>query len=338
MIKFLSIEGNNAKEIHVGVYGQDAPHYATVARWVAEFKHGRQSVADDPRSGRPPDAVNSQTIAHVETLVLKDRRIRVKEIAAELHLSHGSVLSILHDHLAMSKVCARWVPRNLGTQERNQRVESSRELLDIYNADAEDFRARLVTGDETWLHYWDPESKQESKQWVQRGSSPPKKFRTQPSAGKIMASIFWDASGVLLMECLPRGATVTGEYYSNLLRKLRQAIKEKRRGKLSKGVLLLHDNAPVHKARIAQATLRDCGFEQLNHPHYSPDLVPSDYYLFRLLKSHLRGTRFSSDDELTHAAESWLNEQSADFYFCGIDSLKEKWNKCILVKGEYIEK
>jgi histone-lysine N-methyltransferase SETMAR len=177
----------------------------------------------------------------------------VSEITAELRLSHGSILSIIHEHLGMSKVSARWVPRNLSAQERHQRVESSRELLDIYNADPENFRARLLTRDETWLDHWDPESKQEAMQWVYRGSPPPNKFRPQPSAGKIMASIFWDAGGVLLVECLPRGATVTGEYYSNLLLKLCQTIKEKRRGKLPKGVLLLHDNAPVHKARIAQA-------------------------------------------------------------------------------------
>ena len=56
------------------------------------------------------------------------------------------------------------------------------------------------------------------------------------------------------------------------------AIKEKRRGKLAAGVLLLHDNAPVHKSRVAQVAARECKFEQLNHPPYTPDLAPSDYY------------------------------------------------------------
>uniref|UniRef100_H3A128 Tc1-like transposase DDE domain-containing protein n=1 Tax=Latimeria chalumnae TaxID=7897 RepID=H3A128_LATCH len=56
---------------------------------------------------------------------------------------------------------------------------------------------------------------------------------------------------------------------------MRQAIKEKRRG-----VFLLHDNAPVHKACVAQAVIHECGFEQLNHPPCSPDLAPSDYHLF----------------------------------------------------------
>ena len=94
----------------------------------------------------------------------------------------------------------------------------------------------------------------------------------------------------------------------------------------------------MHKSRVAQATIRECKFEQLNHPPYSPDLAPSDYYLFRNLKSHLRGTRFRDDDELKAATEAWFEDQIDDFYFKGIDCLKEKWAKCFEVKGDYIEK
>ena len=94
-------------------------------------------------------------------------------------------------------------------------------------------------------------------------------------------------------------------YTSIVIKQLRVAIKEKRRGKLAAGVLLLHDNA----SQVAQAAIRECKFEQLNHQSYSPDLVPSDYYLFRNLKSHLRGTRFQDDDELKAATEAWFEDQ-----------------------------
>ena len=91
--------------------------------------------------------------------------------------------------------------------------------------------------------------------------------------------------------------------------RLRESIKEKRRGKLAKGVLLLHDNAPAHTARVAQAAIRNCGFEQLSHPPYSPDLAPSDYYLFGHLKKELRGKRFADDNELKSATEHWLESK-----------------------------
>ena len=92
---------------------------------------------------------------------------------------------------------------------------------------------------------------------------------------------------------------------------------------------------PLCTSRVAQAAICECKFEQLNHPPYSPDLAPSGYYLFRNLKSHLRGMRFRDNDELKAAIEAWFEDQIDDFYFKG---LKEKWAKCIEVKGDYIEK
>ena len=78
----------------------------------------------------------------------------------------------------------------------------------------------IVTGDETWIHHWDPESKQESMQWRHVSPPPPRKIKPQPSAGKIMAAIFWDSKGVLLIDYLPDKTIMNGQYYANLLLKL----------------------------------------------------------------------------------------------------------------------
>jgi len=83
-----------------------------------------------------------------------------------------------------------------------------------------------------------------------------------------------------------------------VLANLRQAVKERRRGMLTRDPLLLHDNAPAHMSRVAQAIVKDIGFEQLSHPPYSPDLALNNFYLFRHLKQHLRRTRFFDDYEL----------------------------------------
>ena len=119
------------------------------------------------------------------------------------------VYTIIHEHLGMSKVSARWVPRNLNMQDRQQRVESSQEVLEVYNANPEDFHTRLVTGDETWLHHWDPDTKKEYMQWKRPGSPPPKKFRTQLSASKVMATVFWDSKGIILIDYKPAGTSIT---------------------------------------------------------------------------------------------------------------------------------
>ena len=75
-----------------------------------------------------------------------------------------------------------------------------------------------------------------------------------------MVSVFWDSESVLMIDYLERGKIVTGVYYAELIRKLRSAIKEKRRGNLSHGVLLHQDNSPVLTSAVVMAAIRECGF------------------------------------------------------------------------------
>jgi len=193
VIKFLRKEGRAAKEIHdrlCAVYGDSAPFYTTVTRWSNEFQRKRELLEDDPRSSRLSDTVNPSIIAAVEKLIRDDRRIKVLEIARTMQISCGSVKTIIYDHLKMSKVSAKWVPRNLTNHDRARRVTTSQEIVDALESDPVKFVQQIVTGDETWVHHWDPESKVESRQWRHASSPPPRKFRTLPSAGKLMVTIF----------------------------------------------------------------------------------------------------------------------------------------------------
>jgi len=89
---------------------------------------------------------------------------------------------------------------------------------------------RFVTMDETWIHHYTLESKQQSKQWTETGCSAPKKTRSVPSARKVMASVFWDAESILFIDYFEKGKTITGEYYSSLLTRLDEKIREKKPG------------------------------------------------------------------------------------------------------------
>jgi len=108
---------------------------------------------------------------------------------------------------------------------------------------------------------------------------------------------------------LPKDQTINAGYYLSLLVQLKEILKEKRRWKIAKEVLFLHDNAPAHRALGTQKKLAYLGFQCLDHPHYSPDLAPTDYRLFPVLKKQLKGRHFSSDAEVIAAAETWLDGQ-----------------------------
>jgi len=138
----------------------------------------------------------------------------------------------------------------------------------------------------------------------------------QKSVGEVLASNFWNQDGFLLIDYLPKGQTINAEYYSSLLVQLKDILKEKRRGKFTKGVLFLHDNAPAHRALATQKKLAYLGFRCLDHPPYSPDLAPSDYRMFPGLKKQLKNRHFSSDAEAIAAVETMLDGQLSEFFEC----------------------
>ncbi|CAF1509024.1 unnamed protein product [Adineta ricciae] len=288
VIKFFIRKGLNATEISEeleDVYGDSAPSYRTVAKWVGEFKDPERGFEDAPRSGRPLTTTTDENIEAVERIVLRDRQVSVRWVAAELDIPKTTVHEIMKNHLEMKKVCTRCVPKLLTPLQLANRTDCCEELLQQSEEDPSNFFDRIVTGDETWVYHYDPLTQLEAKVWKRSGEQTPTRERRQRSTAKRMLTVFWDKDGVLLTDYLPRGATMNGQYYASIIEQLHSVLLEKRRRKVHRGVLLLHDNAPVHKSNIVQGAIRQNDFIELNHPAYSPDIAPSDYHLFSNLKN-----------------------------------------------------
>ena len=148
------------------------------------------------------------------------------KIAQALGVLHGSVSTTLHDCLGMRELTARWVPKSLSDEQIATRASVCSALLKCFRS-KDDFLLRPVTVNETWIQYYEPENKAQSSQWVWPGFPRPKKFKAQPSAGKVMATVVWDAKGVIMLDFLPKRSTITGVYYANLFDQLTTAIREK---------------------------------------------------------------------------------------------------------------
>ena len=187
-------------------------------------------------------------------------------------------------------------------------------------------------------YQYDPETKQQSKQWLPRGSSGPIKFKSERSVKKVRATVFWDSEGVVLVDFLEGKKTVTRAYYVEVLRKLRAKLAKKHPGKLHRGILFHHDNAPAHSSRIVRDVLREFRWELLPHPLYSPDLASSDFFLFPKLKEHLKGVYFNDINKAKQAAKTWLTKWSADYFKNGIKGWKHRLEKCIDLDGDSVEK
>ena len=192
----------------------------------------------------------------------------------------------------MSKISARWVPRLLSADQKLIRTRASKDGLELVHQDPKDFWRRFVTVDETWVHHYTPETKQDSKQWMTKDESAPVKAKVTSSAGKVMATVFWDSKGVLFVDYLQKGKTITGQYYATLLNRLDDVIREKRPGLQKKKVLFHQDNAPAHKSSVAMAKLHELRYQLVEHPPYSPDLAPCDFFCSPSSSGNFRGRNF----------------------------------------------
>lgn len=166
----------------------------------------------------------------------------------------------------------------------------------------------------------------------------PKKAKIGVSVGKLMATVFWDAKGVLLMRYMPKGTMINAATYCTILKDLREALYRKRLGLRGEEVFLIHDNARPHTAGNTLNVLRSFKWTVFAHPPYSPDLAPSDYWLFPLLKEELAGEKFTTDTEVQRADSAFFRSQPTEFYATTIEKLVSRYNKCLDLGGDYIEK
>lgn len=315
------------------------PHRATIYRWCQQFRSGDLSPENRSKPGPSKSATDERHVARVKAVVEKDRRLLLREIAEKVKISVMSVWRILHLILGLSLRCARWIPKLLTPAQMKYRVQASQENLNLLSMDKDFFLGQIVDGDESYLHHYEAETKRQSSQWLQPGSQPPLKAIRKTSSAKIMMLIFWDRMGVLLTEFFYKGKTLTGQSYAKILEKLKAAyIKKRGQDRWDDGVFLLHDNAPCHTSKVVKQKLHDTGFIELYHPPYSPDLAPSDYFLFPKLKKYMRGRKYSSDEQVKKSVISWLGHRGPAFYSRGIEALENRWKKCVKNKENYIEK
>jgi hypothetical protein len=102
-------------------------------------------------------------------------------------------------------------------------------------------------------------------------------------------------------------------------------------------IIFHQDNAPPYKSVLAMGKLMDLHYKLLENPPYSPDLAPFDIYPFPKLKVFLTGQRFSLNQEAIAAVEKYFADLTKNHYRDGIMALEHHWNKCISIKGDYVE-
>ncbi len=244
-----------------------------------------QSLKDETRPGRPITKTTPDNIEIVRQLVEEDPYIKYDQIEAETSLSQGSIHTILHEHLELRKITSRWVPHKLTEKNKSERVRICKDNL----AKFENGSWRLgdvLTGDESWFYLRQIKSKQQNKSWVGQGQS----ARTVTKRGifepKFMFTIFFKRSGMMHLSRLAKGKTIDHEsYMKDTLKPLIKGLKEQRPESGCRNLKFHHDNARPHIHHLVVGLLEAEKFVIMDHPPYSPDLAPCDFWLFRLYQA-----------------------------------------------------
>jgi hypothetical protein len=138
--------------------------------------------------------------------------------------------------------------------------------------------------------------------------------------------------GYTLVEFLEKGETINAARYIQTLNKLRRELREKRPKK--KTVILQHDIARPHTARLTLQTIQKDSRDLPSHPPYTADLAPSDYHLFGTLKDD----NYETDEAVQEAVRSWLRGAGTDLHRRGIFKIPQRWQKCVNRDEDFVEK
>ena len=187
---------------------------ATVKRWYRKFNCGNFILEDQPRPGPPPNAVTEGNVESIEDIVITDPNITYERIQHEIGISSGAVHTILHQSLQLRKLCARWIPHQIHPEQKMNRVRWCKEMLRKFiNGHSRDV-SKIITGDETWIYHYDPETKQQSRQWCEIGEGPLTKVRRTQYTKKQMYAIFFNTTGVKAIVPLETGKTINCTWYT----------------------------------------------------------------------------------------------------------------------------
>ena len=179
-----------------------------------------------------------------------------------------------------------------------------------------DLLKKVITGEESWVYGYDVETKAQSSQWKHTKSPRPKKARQVRSNVKVLLTVFFDYHGVVHQEFLPQRRTVNKEYYLEVMRRLREAIRKKRPELWKNNSWLLHhENAPAHSSLLVRNFLAK--------KPYSPDLAPCVFFLFPRLKRPMKGRRFATIEEIKTESLKELKDIPKSAY----EKCFEDWKK-----------
>ena len=305
--------------------------YQTVTLELRKDLWSESARSDGPPLGRPLDEDLSGRIARY---IDENPYASLRMIGAHVGACASTVRQHLLHVLDYQFKKTRWVPHTLNDAGKKTRVAQSLRLIaTLKTAQRSNFRF-LLTGDESWFFYYYPPT----GRWVPRSQDPDEEQSEDHFASKVMITVFWGINGVAVIDAIPGGCSMNAQHFVDVVIpkiKQSQAYKDAKRARTK---LVLHmDNSPIHRSAAVKDALEKAGIEAAPHPPYSPDLAPSDFYLFGKLKNAAKTVQFNDVLEI----ESWIKSKFDAIVKSELQSVFDGWRRrleaCVACGGTYVE-
>ena len=219
----------------------------------------------------------------------------------------------------MRKVCARWIPHLLTEEQKTQRLKCARELLKTYKGCYRRVISNLLTGDGTWVHMFEPQRRADNKQWNRKDKKRPCIAKRTISSKKMLYAIFFNSSGPVSQVPCPSGHTVTGRFYKNSVRRKWKSFTIRNdQAKDGQESTFYTTTPPSISVRLLSRFLASEKVKILNHPPYSSDLSPCEFFLFPRLKKMLSGNKYTSRSSLGSAMYQCLQQILKEDYLSAL--------------------
>jgi histone-lysine N-methyltransferase SETMAR len=314
----------------VNIYGEDAYSRASVFNWVREVDSERETLSDMPRSGRPGFINFAPQIREL----LSEFPFHTTRTLAEVLRCHHTTIYRTMQRIGLKYYSLRWVPHLLNPTQLEQRYNTCIGLLSILKKHQKQGWRNIVTEDESWFFL---EYASEGV-WSASHASTPIMENRKIGSKKYMLTIVWNPYAFYIVNLLPENTSYTAEYLVNtILPELVVNVYNGSRKHGQKRVWLHWDNARPHSAKATQKYCDENDLPRIQHPIYSPDLAPSDFYLLGKIKGRLVGKAIRDENDLLEQIIEILNEIPKDELMSVFNSWIRRVETVIERNGDYYD-
>jgi histone-lysine N-methyltransferase SETMAR len=270
-------------------FGDAAPSKSTIYLWFSKFRRGRYSLEDMKRAGRPRI---SRLEGRISRKLKQNKFSSIRSIARSLKSSPKTIHRRLKNTMKMKRMKLKVVPHTLNKQNKQQRVILGKRILKQLHVLS---HIDVITSDESWFFL----SYSSDGMWVKDRSEVEIAEKQSIYSKKIMISIFWNFHNLFLVDCVPVGETYDSDFViDTLFPKLEAEALNHRPSRGLKSFYLHWDNARPHISCATSEQVERLFGGVLKHPPYSPDVAPSDFFLFGYLKNSLIGKKIDDEEQL----------------------------------------